>query len=122
MPYNGGVQSVIETSIFARRADALLTREEKMELIGLLAADPLAGDVIPGTGGVRKLRFAASGRGKSGAYRVIYYVLDEDQPILALLIYGKGERVEMSPEQRRAVSRLAAEMKAQGREGAKRRP
>jgi hypothetical protein len=92
-----------------------------MALIGLLAADPLAGDVIPGTGGVRKLRFAASGRGKSGGYGVIYYVLNEDQPILALLIYGKGERVDMSPEQRRVVARVAAEMKAASRVGAKRR-
>ena len=46
--------------------------------------------MIPGTGGIRKLRFAADGQGKRGAFRVIYYVLTDAMPILALLIYGKG--------------------------------
>jgi hypothetical protein len=65
------VQSVVETPIFSRRADALLTRDERAELITTLASNPMAGDVIPGTGGVRKLRFGARGRGKRGGFRVI---------------------------------------------------
>jgi len=73
------VQSVVETPIFSRRADALLTRDERAELITTLASNPMAGDVIPGTGGVRKLRFGAGGRGKRGGVRVIYYVLNEAQ-------------------------------------------
>jgi hypothetical protein len=72
------VHAVLETSIFSRRADALLSREERAELIETLARGPLAGDVIPGLGGIRKLRFAPKGRGKSGAFRVIYYVLTDD--------------------------------------------
>jgi hypothetical protein len=66
------MHAVLETSIFSRRADALLSRDERTELMGVLASDPMAGDVIPGLGGVRKLRFAPKGRGKSGGFRVIY--------------------------------------------------
>jgi len=102
---------VLETSIFSRQADALLSPEDRSALIDTLARDPMAGDVIPGLGGVRKLRFAPKGRGKRGGFRVIYYVLTESQPILALLIYGKNEQGNLSPAQRKAVAVLAAEMK-----------
>lgn len=105
------LHAILETSVFSRRADALLSREERADLIETLARDPLAGDVIPGLGGVRKLRFAPKGRGKSGAFRVIYYVLTEEQPILALLLYGKNEQGNLSPTQRKMVAALAAEMK-----------
>ncbi|HVB68302.1 MAG TPA: type II toxin-antitoxin system RelE/ParE family toxin [Acetobacteraceae bacterium] len=105
------LHAVLETSIFSRRADALLSREERADLIAALAGNPLAGDVMPGLGGVRKLRFAPKGRGKSGAFRVIYYLLTKDQPILALLIYGKNEQADLSPAQRKIVADLAAEMK-----------
>jgi len=66
---------------------------------------------MPGLGGVRKLRFAPKGRGKSGGFRVIYYVLAESRPILALLIYGKNEQGDLSPAQCKAVAALAAQMK-----------
>jgi hypothetical protein len=65
------VHSVLETPIFTRRADALLTREERAALIGALAVNPLAGELVPGLGGIRKLRFAAGGKGKRSAFRVI---------------------------------------------------
>ena len=97
------MHSVLETSAFSRRADDLLSRVERDELVDTLARDPLAGDVIPGLGGVRKLRFAARGRGKSGGFRVIYYVLDDNLPILALLLYGKNEQDDLSALQRQAV-------------------
>lgn len=82
-------------------------------MIDTLTRDPMAGDVIPGLGGVLKLRFAPKGRGKSGAFRVIYHVMTRDRPILALLIYGKNEQSDLSPAQRKAVSALAAELKGQ---------
>lgn len=105
------LHAVLETSIFSRRADALLSGEERSELIDTLARNPRAGDVVPGLGGVRKLRFAPKGRGKSGAFRVIYYVLTEELPILALLIYGKNEQVNPTPEQTRAMTTVVAEFK-----------
>lgn len=96
------MHSVIETPIFTKRADALLSREERAELIRLLAENPRQGDVIPGMGGARKMRFAGAGRGKRGGFRVIWYVAGDDTPILALLLYGKGDQVDMTPDQKRA--------------------
>ena len=106
------VHTVAETAVFQRRAAALLSTEEKDELIGFLAANPEAGVPIPGTSGVRKLRFAAQGRGKSGGVRVIHYFYDETLPVFALLIYGKNEQVNPTPEQKRAVRAFAEAVKA----------
>lgn len=103
--------SVVETTIFTRRATALLSREEYDALIDFLAANPYVGDEIVGTGGVRKLRFAAQGKGKSGGVRVVYYVLDEAMPLYALLIYGKGEQADLTAEQRKSVKAIAASLK-----------
>ena len=77
-----------------------------------MARNPRAGDEIPGTGGVRKLRFAASGRGKRGGARVIYYYEDKATPIYALLAYAKARKIDLTPNERRAVSALAAAIKA----------
>ena len=106
------LHAVLETSIFSRRAVALLSREKRIALINVLARDPLAGDVVPGLGGVRKLRFAPKGRGKSGAFRVIYYVLTEKLPVLALLIYRKNEQVNPTPEQTRTIEAAVADLRA----------
>lgn len=65
--------TVVETSAFAKRAQKLLSPEEHEDLIFGLALNPEAGDEIPGTGGVRKVRYAAKGKGKSGGVWVIYY-------------------------------------------------
>ena len=91
-------------------------RGERRKLIDFLAENPLAGDEIPGTGGVRKLRFAAFGRGKRGGARVIYYYLDETMPVYALLAYGKTAKTDMTPDERRTVAKLAAALKAARKE------
>lgn len=109
----GIMHTIVETPTFCRRAEALLSESEHRELIGVLASNPLAGAVMVGTGGVRKLRFAAKGRGKSGGVRVIYYFVDIDFPLYALLIYGKNERADLTAEQRGAVTAFAAALKAQ---------
>jgi mRNA-degrading endonuclease RelE of RelBE toxin-antitoxin system len=106
------MQTVVETPIFIRRAEKLLSKGEYADLIAYLASYPDAGDEIVGTGGVRKVRFAAMGKGKSGGVRVIYYFYDQDLPIYALLIYGKNERADLTAEQRKAVAAFAAEIKA----------
>ena len=79
------MQTVAETPTFTRQASKIFTEDEKRKLIDFLAANPLAGDVIPGTGGVRKLRFGSAGSGKRGGARVVYYYLGEDSPLYALL-------------------------------------
>ncbi len=94
-----------ETSVFTRRLAALLSDEEYAELQRALAADPRSGDLIPGSGGLRKLRWAARGRGKRGGVRVIYYWISARHQIYMLLIYGKNEQDDLSPEQLRALRR-----------------
>lgn len=110
------MQTVAEIPIFTRQTEKLFREDEKRELIDFLADNPLAGDEIPGTGGVRKVRFAASGRGKRGGARVIYYYLDGTMPLYALLAYAKGGSEDMTPDQKRKVTSLAAELKAAWKE------
>lgn len=107
------MQVVVETSLFTRQAEKLFSEEEKSKVIDYLAVNPWLGDEIPGTGGVRKLRIPASGRGKRGGGRIVYYVLNEDLPIYALLVYGKGQQADLTPAQRAAVSALAKSIKAE---------
>ena len=105
------MQTVVETPVFQRRADKLLSAAERRSLIDFLAWNPDAGQEIPGTGGVRKVRYAAQGKGRSGGVRVIYFVASETTPIYALLIYGKGEQADLSAEQRRKIKALAQDIK-----------
>ncbi|MCY3810278.1 MAG: addiction module toxin RelE [Gammaproteobacteria bacterium] len=109
------MRTVAETPTLTRQADSLFTEDERRELIDLLAGNPLAGDVIPGTGGVRKLRFRASGTGKRGGGRVVYYYLDDRTPVYALLAYAKAAGTDLTPTERRTVARLAASIKTETR-------
>ena len=65
-----------------------------------------------GTGGVRKVRFAARGKGKSGGVRVIYYFFVEENPLCAIFLYGKDEQANLTPKQKREVKAFAATLKA----------
>jgi hypothetical protein len=109
------MHSVVEKPIFTRRADALRSPEDRADLITILALSPRAGALVPGLGGIRKMRFAPRGRGKSGAFRVIYYLLDDDMPMLALLPYGKNDQVNPSAEQRRVMLRLVEALQEEAR-------
>jgi hypothetical protein len=91
------MHAVIETSVFLRDAARVgLPEMERDEIITMIARDPTVGDVIPGTGGARKLRVAGRGKGKSGGYRVISYFAAEDVPLLMLAIIDKGERADLT--------------------------
>jgi len=107
-----GMQTVAETPTFSRQADKLFSEDEKRELIDFLAGNPLAGDEIPGTGGVRKVRFRAMGRGKRGGARVVYFYGGEGVPIYALLAYSKSDQTNLSPRERRAVAALVKAIKS----------
>ena len=119
MPHSGREDvpflTVVETGIFARRAAKLLDVEEHGEMIFYLATHPFEGNETPGTGGIRKLRYAAHGRGKSGGVRVIYYFFDLRNPLYALLLYGKNEQVDLTGEQKRELTKLAEEIKGAAR-------
>jgi mRNA-degrading endonuclease RelE of RelBE toxin-antitoxin system len=102
--------TVVETSLFSRQADEL-PLHDRAALITALATAPFAGDLVPGLGGVRKLRWAPKGRGKRGGYRVIYYVLNETRPVLALLLYAKNQQADIGADQRKAILSLIARLK-----------
>jgi hypothetical protein len=80
----------IETSLFTKLVYTYLTEEEYFGLQGFLVRHPETGKVVPGSGGVRKLRWGAAGKGKSGGVRVIYYYKKQDSEIWLLTIYGKN--------------------------------
>ena len=89
--------------------DTTLAPEDYRALQLHLVGRPDAGAVIPGGGGLRKLGWAATGRGKRGGARVIYYWYVEASRIYLLLLYAKNEREDLSPEQKRALKRPVAE-------------
>jgi hypothetical protein len=107
--------TIVETSAFARKAEKLLTADEHDDLMLYLSRYHAAGDEIPGTGGVRKLRYAVGSRGKSGGVRVIYYFFDEMNPLLALFLYGKNEQGDLTPKEKKLAASLAAAMKAEAK-------
>ncbi|HET7266484.1 MAG TPA: transcriptional regulator [Oleiagrimonas sp.] len=84
--------TISETDGFKSDVDAIWSADERIEFCTWIAANPEAGDVIPHSGGCRKVRWAASGRGKRGGARVIYYNRLSEGPIWLLVIYTKAVR------------------------------
>ena len=100
-----------EHPVFTRRITELLTDEEYRTFQTGLAANPEAGDVIPGMGGLRKLRLALPGRGKRGGARVLYLLMVRAETIFLLYVFTKGEFADLPPDKRRVIRRLAEEIK-----------
>ncbi len=98
--------TVAETPEYIRQAEKLLSEVERRDLISYLAEHPKAGDLIEGTGGVRKLRWARGGRGKSGGVRAIYYVHSEAMPLYLLTLFAKNERANLSKAERNDLADL----------------
>jgi mRNA-degrading endonuclease RelE of RelBE toxin-antitoxin system len=100
---------IIETSIFTRQVQALLTDEEYRHLQRALVLHPNMGRVIRGSGGLRKARWSIAGRGKRGGLRVIYYWAVAQDKILMLFIYPKSERDDLTPEQLKVLRSIVEE-------------
>lgn len=98
-----------ETSIFTKQVQKLLDRESYRLLQLRLVAEPDAGDLMRGTGGLRKIRWKGDGRGKRGGVRVIYYWARKQDVILMLLIYSKTQQDDLTPEQKTVLKRLIQE-------------
>ena len=93
----------IETPVFTALLRSVLTDEEYGDLQFFMAANPAAGDVIEGTGGLRKLRWAGNGKGKRGGARIIYYLVSADDQIRLLLIYRKGVKDDLTEAEKRTL-------------------
>ena len=96
----------VETNIFTDDIKALLSDDEYAKFQAYLAENPLAGDVIQQTGGLRKIRWSAKGKGKRGGVRVIYYYVLPDSQIRLLLIYQKGRQDNLTAQQKKVLRQL----------------
>jgi hypothetical protein len=116
------MQTVIQTPTFLADAKAAgLDDSELAEIAATIAADPLIGDIIPGTGGARKVRFGGRGKGKSGAYRVITSYAAEDVPVFLLALVDKGQRADISQADRNALREILGTLADEYREGVRRK-
>jgi hypothetical protein len=98
------IVTVVETPEFQRRANALLSDEERQEIIDVIARDPGAGVSIGS--GVRKVRFARKGGGKSGGYRVVHFHGDDTVPIFLLTVFAKNDKSALTRSETDAIRKL----------------
>ena len=99
----------IETNAFIRSRGGLISEDELQKLQVALLLNPETGPVIPGSGGLRKMRWAASGRGKRGGARVIYYWRNDRDQIYLLLAYAKNVQENLTPQQLKVLKTLMEE-------------
>lgn len=100
--------SVVETPEFLSATRKLMSDDERTLLVDYLAHNPTAGDLVPGTGGVRKPRWRLEGRGKRGGARVAYFHHDAGMPLFALTAFAKNDRADLSQQDRNDFRRLTA--------------
>jgi hypothetical protein len=98
--------TVVETAEFLKQAARLMSDSEREELVAFVGANPEAGEIMPETGGVRKIRWAREGMGKRGGARVIYYYLNKRLPVFLLTAYPKNRKANLSKAERNAMKRL----------------
>ncbi len=112
LPYMATMHSVVETESYLRAAkDAGMAEDERIAAVDLVAADPEAGDLLQGTGGIRKARLAGRGKGKSGGYRIVWYFGGGDIPVFLLTVFGKGEKANLTQGERNALRALTATLR-----------
>lgn len=105
------MQVVVETGAYLKDAQkAGLTEEERLSIISFIADNPMAGDEIRGTGGARKVRFAAKGKGKSGGVRVITFYSGPDIPVFLLNVFAKNEKVNLTQTEKNVLKRILGQV------------
>ena len=98
--------TVVELPEFIRRSEKLLSENDRNRMIYHLSIRPETGNIMQGTGGIRKMRWAREGRGKSGGVRVIYFYYNDEIPLFLLTIFGKGEQTNLSKSERNELAKL----------------
>lgn len=107
---------MIEFAAYRRRASELLTAGQRDAVIDLVAYEPTCGDIIPGSGGLRKVRIGRDGIGKRGGTRVVYYFYNEDFPIFLLALYAKNEKSDLTTAEKREYAAAMKEIVRQWKE------
>jgi mRNA-degrading endonuclease RelE of RelBE toxin-antitoxin system len=119
LAYTEGVSdmvAVVETEEFLADVKGVLSEDEHDDLILYIAQHPEAGDLMPATGGLRKLRWAAKGKGKRGGSRVIYYYHNIEFPVFLMAIFAKNIQIDLSARQRAALNRQLQALRADWKE------
>lgn len=98
--------TVTELPEYIHRANNLLNETERKSIIDYLAAHPRAGDIMQGTGGIRKLRWTRANKGKSSGVRIIYYYHDQRIPLYLLTVFGKNEKSNITQSERNELAKL----------------
>lgn len=94
-------QVVVETTEYIKRAEACMDKKSRDDFISHIALNPTEGDIIPETGGARKIRWTTdSNQGKSGGARVIYYFHNPNMPIFLFTAYGKNQKENISENEK----------------------
>ncbi len=101
--YSSIMFTVVETTVFQKIWPHYWHEQERGEFASYISLNPSAGDVIAGTGGIRKVRWSRSGTGKSGGVRVIYYVLNAKEEIVLLTLYAKAKTDSLSAAQLKGI-------------------
>jgi hypothetical protein len=104
------MQTALETPSYLADAERLFTRQERLAIVDRLATDPTCGVVIPGSGGIRKVRFGFGGRGKSGGARIVYLFSGESLPVFVLAVFAKNEKADLSKAERNALAKMVTDM------------
>ncbi len=102
------MQTIVEMPEFQKRSERLLSNSERISIINYLAKHPASGDIMQGTGGIRKLRWSAQGKGKSGGVRVIYYHHNESLPLFLLTVFGKGEKANLTKAESNDLAKITS--------------
>jgi hypothetical protein len=103
----------VETATFVRQSEDVWEDAEREAFVNFIAWNPAAGDIIPETGGVRKVRWSRSGKGRRGGARVIYFYHNVDRPLYLLMVYAKARREDLTPDEKQTVRKLAAVLKGE---------
>ena len=101
------MQTTVELPEYIRKSASLLNESEKIGVINYLASHPKSGDLIKGTGGIRKFRWASGNRGKSGGVRIIYYYHNKTMPLFLLTLFGKKQKENLSKSERNELAKFA---------------
>jgi hypothetical protein len=105
--------TVVETSTYLAMAAGMMDEAERAAVVNMIASDPRAGDLMQGTGGLRKVRIPLQGRGKRGGGRLITFFHDTDMPVFLIAAYAKNDLKDLDQKQRQAAKVLTDAIRAQ---------
>lgn len=106
MGYIHSMQTVVELPGYIAKSSKIMSKAERAAVIELVASNPECGDMIVGTGGVRKVRFAREGRGKSGSYRIVYYFCNDTIPVFLITCFSKSDKGNISKSEKNTIKKL----------------